>query len=439
MKIALIVPQYDLVSKEKLELYGWEGMREYNARKKLWSTPHLGLLTVAGMLPKDIEITYYDLNSQKYINDNCDWAFLSPSTSQAVQAYELADLLRGQNIKIMMGGVHVSILPDEALHHADTVIIGEAELVMEDFISDMLRGTTRRVYESNVKPRLYETPVPRYDLVRHHSYASFPMQISRGCPHQCSFCISSKMYGKKVRRKKIRQVAAEIESILNYRKKPVLFFTDDNLLIDEKFSIEFLNLLQSYHVRWYGFSDAGIGFKNHMLERLYESGCMQLLIGFESLKEENLSQLNQSNWKKNKRKNYETIISNIQSYGIGVVGSFVIGLGNEDQEYFNILFQFIMNTNIYATNITMLTPFPGTKVFEMMKQQNKITTYDWRRYNGFELTFKPEALSAKELEEHYIDLNKKINSSERTGRLTNYFLDIFKKDRNNHINYRKEK
>jgi len=426
LKIALIVPENDIVSKEKLEMYQWEQMWEYKARKRLWSTPDLGLLTVAGMMPEDFVLEYIDFNFVKRTKLEFDWAFFSPTTCQANQVYRIADELRSQGVKIAMGGVHVSVLPEEALRHADTIFIGEAEGLFSKFIEDMREKKTKRVYKNNYYPDLAETPIPRYDLIKEYPYKSVAIQTSRGCPHQCSFCISSKLYGKKIRRKSISQVAKELESILKIYKNPLIFFTDDNIFVDQRYGLELVKLIDSFDIRWYAFSDASIAYKEELLKRISKSGCMQLLIGFESLEEDSLVQINRSRWKRDRLQHYDYVISKIQSLGVGVVGSFVLGMDEDTYEYFDKLYNFILQTRIYATNITVLTPFPGTETYRNLNSQNRILTNDWSRYNGFELTFKPRKMRVDEFEEEYTKLNRRINSADRRNKVSDYFINIFK-------------
>ena len=429
MNIALIVPENQILSETKMEIYKWEDMWEYKARKKLWSVPNLGLLTVAGMLPDDFFVEYIDLNYVQKSNPLCDWVFMSPSTCQAERAYRIAGELRASGIKVAMGGVHVSVLPDEALQHADTVFIGEAEGAIEAFIADMKAGAAKPTYRGCSSPSLVQTPIPRYDLTACYPYNSIPVQTSRGCPHQCSFCVSSKLYGKRIRRKSITQIQKELENILSVHKRPLIFFTDDNIFVDNEYGLRLIRMIKKFNIRWYAFSDAGIAFKDDLLQEISESGCLQLLIGFESLEEENLAQINRSRWKRDKLNEYEYVIAKIQGFGVGVVGSFVLGMDIDTSEYFDKLYSFIIKTNIYATNITVLTPFPGTAVYSDLKRQNRIFADNWSKYNGFELNFQPEKMSVDAFEKEYIKLYKRINCSERRKRVSHYFIDIYKEKR----------
>ncbi|MCQ1531116.1 B12-binding domain-containing radical SAM protein [Lutispora saccharofermentans] len=425
MRVALVVPQNKIMDKNRMSFLNLEDMHEYKARMRLWSCPDLSLLTVAGMFDDGYQIDYIDLNYTDNITNDYDIAFLSPTTSQINEAYHISSYLRSNNTMIVMGGVHVSVRAEEALRYADTIFIGEAEETFPEFLNDLKNNTVRQVYKAQGLPCLAQSPVPRYDLIRDYPYKSIPIQTSRGCPHQCEFCISSTLYGKKVRRKSIEQVKKEFLSIINIWKNPFIFFTDDNMFIDDTYSYQLLDLLEMLKVRWYAFTDASIAERTNLLKKISKSGCNQLLIGFESLSEDNLKMVNDSQWKKGKRKNYNMIIDTIQSFGIGVVGSFVLGLDADTPSVFSDLYEFIQKSCLYATNITVLTPFPGTRIYERLKAEGRIITEDWSRYNGFELTYKPLNITVEEFDNGFKYIYNMLNSSERMIRVMDNFKHIF--------------
>lgn len=425
MKAAFIVPKNSIISDIKRDTYCLDDLWEFKARKRLWSTPSLSLLTIAGFLLKNSVIDYIDLNYCNEISGSYDWAFFSPSTSQAYNAYSIADNLRGRGVKVAMGGVHVSELPQEALEHSDTIFLGEAEETFPLFLEDAKNGSALSVYKASSSPDMSLSPIPRYDLAKAYPYKSIPIQTSRGCPHQCSFCISSKLYGEKIRRKTIKQISNELETILKLYIKPFIFFTDDNFFINKEYCREIVNILKNLGIRWYAFTDASIANHPKLLKELYKAGCSQLLIGFESLNQENLAEINSSKWKMKKLDSYREIISKIQSFGIGVVGSFVLGLDGDTKETFEELYEFIESTSLYATNITMITPFPGTKMYEKLKTENRIIADDWSKYNGFEMTISPQNMSIEEFEEGFEKLTQRLNSPERIVKVINYFKEVF--------------
>jgi radical SAM superfamily enzyme YgiQ (UPF0313 family) len=424
MRTALIVPRNTIISSDKFEDSQWEETWEFKSRKRLWSCPSLSLLTVAGMLPQSFSIDYIDLNYDTEINGDYELALFSPSTSQANQAYLLADGLRKKGTKVVMGGPHVSVLPEEALQHSDSVFIGESEETFPIFLKDLKKGALKKVYAAETYPDLALSPSPRYDLLGAYDYKSVPIQLSRGCPHQCEFCISSQLYGKKYRRKSIQQVYKEIEAILSVRPKPFIFFTDDNMFLDKEYSLRILDLLRSLNVRWYAFTDAHIADDRKFLEVIAKSGCSRLLIGFESLTAENLIQINPSLWKMKRCQDYKKIIETIQSYGIGVVGSFVIGLDDDKEDVFDKIEEFVLETNLYATNITILTPFPGTRLYKRYKEINRLFDTDWSRYNGFELTFDFNNMKKEDFEKKFFKLYQNLNSKERITNVLNYFKNV---------------
>ena len=422
MKIGLIVTRNEFLD-EKQRL-GWDDLWEFQARKRLWSTPNLSLLTVAGMIPPDFSIDYTDLNYQDEIYGQYDWVFFSPSTSEVRQAYLLADKLRKNGVKIAMGGPHVTVLPEEALQHADTVFIGEAEETFPAFLKDMKTRQCHPIYRAEKPPNLELCPTPRYDLIQSLPYQSIPIQTSRGCPHQCSFCISSKIYGLKCRRKTIAQIEKELDAILEIKKRPFIFFTDDNLFYNAGFTQRLIALMKTKNLNWYAFSDARIAYQPEVLDDMVKSGCTQVLIGFESINSGNLAAINHSLWKMNHLKDYPEIIHRIQSRGIGVVGSFVVGLDNDRPEVFDELYQFVDQNCLYATNITILTPFPGTEIHRQFLEEERITEKDWAKYNGFELVYKPKSMSVGEFNAGYERLNQQLNAPDRMKKVIGYFKNF---------------
>lgn len=396
-------------------------LAEFRSRERLWNTPHLGLLTVGAMLPGRWKVDYVDLAYETLAQYDYDDVFLSPSTAQAPEAYALADALRSQGSRVLMGGPHVTMLPGEALAHADVVFVGEGEEPVKAFVQDELLGRVSRLYRCTLPPSLENSPVPRYDLAARYPYRSVPVQLSRGCPHQCRFCLSSTIYGRRIRRKNPEQIRRELRAIRNLWSRPFLFFTDDNLFINDAFSRVLLDLLDEKPCDWYAFTDVSIAQKDWLLDRLYPSGCRKLLIGLESLDENSLQQINASGFKRRKRHSYEQAVERIQSRRIGVVGSFVVGLPNDTADTFERLYQFILSTCLYGTNITVSTPFPGTRMYEEMIAQGTLLPRDWSRYDGFTLLYDLPRLSREEFQRCYERLIERINSPERLERVIRYF------------------
>ena len=391
---------------------------EFKSRSKLWNTPHLGLLTVGAMLPPDVTVEYLDLNYEDCNDYQYDWVFMSPTTSQAPDAYQYADKFRKRGTKVAIGGPHATMLPKEAAPHADAVFCGEAEGFLPDFLS------CSAINSAAAWPDLKKTPVPLYALAKKYAYSSIPVQTSRGCPHQCSFCLSSKIYGKAVRHKDISQVKAELFYIKSQYKQPFIFFVDDNFLIDEGYSLQVLSVLKELRLLWYAFTDISIYQKPNLLYNLHQAGCRKLLIGFESLSELNLKKVNKSGFKSSKIQKYKEAIQTIQAQKIGVIGSFVLGLKYDTEETFEELYQFILDTKLYGTNITVATPFPGTDFYADM--HGRKLSDDWRDYDGFTLVFEHPSFDRRHFEEKFSELILKINSKQRIQTVLTHFQKIMK-------------
>ncbi len=399
-------------------------LNEFRSRQRLWNTPNLSLLTAGAMLPKDWEIHYIDLAYEAVREWTYDMVFMSPSTTQSQEAYGYARQFREQGAIIVMGGPHASVCPDEVVKYADVVFVGEAEDTMRQFLGEWGSRSQKKIYRASAHPDLGQSPVPLYPLAVKYPYSSIPIQWSRGCPHQCHFCSSSSLYGKRIRRKSLGQLKAEMEMIQKCWKRPFLFFTDDNLFIEEQSGRELLSLLQQFKLDWYGFTDVSLYEKESLCQQLRASGCRKVLIGFESLNPANLAAIQLSKWKQKRLEQYRQAISAIQQEGIGVIGSFVLGLDEDEASTFEYLYQFIYDTCLYGTNLTIATPYPGTRYYEQMQREGRILTEDWSCYDGFTLVHSLPKMTKNAFMDAYDRLIERINSTQRLQHVVDYFKRI---------------
>lgn len=426
MRVALISVENSIIRQEKSYSKVIEQLPEYKRRKQLWNCPNLGLLTIAGYFPDEWDISLIDLNKETLKYEKYDWVFLSATTAQVNRAYEVADKFRELHSKVAIGGIHASVCPDEAMKHADVVFVGEFESVYQQFLSDLEEGNVKEKYVCKEKDDLSYTLCPRYDLAAKYAYNVVPIQVSRGCPHACNFCASTKVYGRRRREKSLSAVEEEIKRIKEIWANAFIFFTDDNMFTNVTYIEKLLDIINKYNVQWYAFSDIRIADNEELLDKLSRSGCRQLLIGFESMSEASLSEINENNWKMKQRKRYYQAVDKVQSYGIGVVGSFVLGFDSDNEKSFEDIAEFVEKTNIYATNITILTPFPGTELYKIYQNDNRLIGNDWSCYSGFELNHSLTNMTQEEFEKFYMELNKRINSSERMNSMLEYFKQILK-------------
>lgn len=428
MRIGLISPKAPFLSLNPKFNEFWSRSKFTNTYRQNWSGIGSGLLIIASLTPPTYEIEVIDENidtidfSRKY-----DIVGITAMTQQAIRAYQIADEFRKRNVKVVIGGIHATVLPEEAKEHADSVVIGEAEYLWPKLIEDFENDILKFYYKNENTVNLIDSPIPRYDLLRLKQYSVCWIQTTRGCPHDCEFCAASNIYGDKYRNKNIEQVINEIKFIKEKLGFIRIGFGDDNLLADKKKSKEFLEQLIPLNIRWAGQTDISIAEDEYLLKLLTKSGCTFLFIGFESLSEDNLKLVdNKNKWKLNKFKNYKTYIKNIQSYGIGIMGSFIIGLDNDDISVFNKIIDFVIENNLYDVQVSILTPLPGTRLRERMEKEGRLLPTKWDNYTLCDVNFIHDKLSKEEIEHGAYEVYTKVNSQEVYMKKMEYFKEIHK-------------
>lgn len=416
-----------------------QALQESHRHLRAYSAPPLGLLTVAALTPADIEVELIleDFAPIDY-DRNYDLVGISAMTHTAQRAYQIAGEFRARGIYVVFGGIHATVVPEEASLHADTVIVGEAEELWPRFLQDFRNGEPRKIYRnpSGYRVDLGLSPVPRYDLLKGKAaqgdpdfyYNLVPVQVSRGCPHGCDFCIVTDIYGKKPRKKSIDQVRAEILSIKHYLPNHIVGFADDNIFIDRQFAKDLLLEVEKLGIRWIGQSDISIGAHDELLELIYRSGCLFLLVGFESLDPQNLTGMNPNNWKLRQLEKYEKNVRNIQEHGIIVLGSFITGLDNDDKGVFGRIVDF-MNRNRITGDLTFATPLPGSRLFERIKREGRFLYPEpfWDRCTFFDVIFKMKKMSKVDAEEGITWAYQQISNEEAFKNRAAYLKEVYKR------------
>ncbi len=428
MNLALISPKGVGMGKSEHNLRTakiYESLSNIDSLKELMSCPNAPLLTIASIAkPYFDEITYIDEEIDPIdFSKHYDMVGMSFMTQQASRAYELADIFQDMGIYTVAGGMHPTNLPEQTLEHFHTVFIGEGEVTWHEFMYDFLMNQPKRVYRNTVEIKMEDTLMPAYELLQMDQYKTIPVQISRGCPHNCSFCASTKVYGPKYRHKKVDQVIAEIEKIKTLNQHPHIYFTDDNMLVQEDFSSELLMRLQGLGIRWMTHTDIGVADHDEILKLLAKSGCRKIVIGFESVVSESLKSLER--WKYMRLHKYGDCIKKIQSYGIGVWGTFIVGLDGDDKSVFQRVVDFALNNKLYGAMISVPTPFPGSKLFDELEEQNRILTKHWGSYTLWNVVVKPKNMTVQELEDGFEYTLKSIYSEQASKERMNYFKHIY--------------
>lgn len=351
-------------------------------------------------------------------------------TPNVKRAYELAGHYKSKGAHIVLGGVHVSVCHAEACEHADTLIIGEAESVWNDFLLDFNMNMARDVYIQPVGVfDINRSPIPAFHLLPQKASNIIPVQTARGCPHGCKFCNLRSIYGSSYRAKSSLNIENEVKAAKETCQNAVIYFTDDNLFCNPAHAETVMRIAGKYGMGWYANTDISFGHDREYIKKARECGCRQVLIGLESINPNNLTGIDENDFKSRNFNKYKKYIENIQFHGIGVIGSFILGLDEDDICIFDRTAEFIMDTKLYGANITVNTPYPGTESFEQLRLENRILTYDWNQYTIFNPVILPKKMTVDELNEGYVRVLKKVHSSENILGRINYFKDKIK-DRN---------
>ena len=385
------------------------------------SLPNLGLLTIAAYTPENWEIEYLDIDQfeegdiHKIVDAKFDLVGISFLTARAYDAYRIADFLRACDQMVTLGGLHTSLVPTEAVRHADAIVIGEAEPVWNQLIHDFENNHLRKVYQASNRsiPGFIDGPTPRYDLLDFSKYNRITLQTTRGCPLHCEFCGASHLIAP-VRKKSIQQIRRELEAILDRWPRPFIELADDNTFVNKSWTRELLELFAQYPIKWFTETDISIGENPELLDLLAKSHCAQLLIGLESSYPGTLSQMDPGKWKARKQSTVSQSVSQIQDHGISVNGCFILGNDGEDNSSFQYTLEMIDQLDLAESQITILSPFPGTKLFQRLKKAGRLLKDEfWDQCTLFDVCFQPERMTVEELESGFFDLMQKVYSQDR--------------------------
>ena len=376
--------------------------------------PSLALLTLAGMTPRHHTVDYRQISSADALDLNAlsyDLVGISSYTAQIFTAYELAERIRQRGIPVVIGGPHVSLLPDEAQEHADAIVIGEGEMVWDRLLADAERGALKPRY-GNLEASfdLANAPMPAYQLLDLSRFNRLPVQSSRGCPHRCEFCASSVLLSGKYKLKPHEKVLAEMDTVCSLWKRPFIEFVNDNTFVHKKYWKALLPEIQKRRIRWFAEADISIAYDEDLLRAMYASGCVQVLIGIESPSEEDLDGVDsRGNWKKKQASRFVDAVKTIQEHGITVLGCFVLGMDTQGPDAFDRIYDFVKQTELFDVQITIETPFPGTPLYDRVKSEGRLLADDnWSKYTLFDVVFQPKRMSIEQLREGFLKLGLKV-------------------------------
>ena len=385
----------------------------------LFRLSFLNLPYVAAVTPPDIEVKIIDEAFEEVnFGEKLDLVGLTAQTPVAPRAYQIAAEFKKRGVPVVMGGVHASMLPEEALQHVDAVLVGEAEEVWPDLIEDLRKGQLKRIYQGNGFVDSSKLPFPRRELLNKKFY--FPLKLletTRGCPHRCDFCGVSKFFGFRYRNRPISEIERELETLFKegpvmnpalkkilsffgkdlpyFLKRRLLYIIDSDVAGDKRFCLELFSLLKEFDLRWWGHAPVSVAFDQKLLEGLSQSGCIALNIGFESFSTKNLQTMGKGF---NQPSRYAEAVKRIHDHGIGIMGTFIVGLDDDDPGVFQRIIDFCMNEKLDWALTFIMSPYPGTDSFKRLEKEGRIFCRDWEKYDSLNAVYQPLLMSPEELE-----------------------------------------
>ncbi|WP_051697896.1 radical SAM protein [Prevotella sp. 10(H)] len=359
--------------------------------------PPLGLATLAAFLSPDDEIDLQDQHVEHLnLDDEPDLVLIQVYITNAFRAYKIADHYRAKGAYVLLGGLHVTSLPDEASQHADTIFLGPAEESFPRFLEDFRAKRPQKVYRSFVRT-LHGLPPSRRDLIKRNRYlVPNSLVVTRGCPHHCDFCYKDAFFvgGKSFYTQLVDDALAEIERLPGKH----LYFLDDHLLGNPRFADELFEGMKGMNRVFQGAATIDSILNGDLIEKAAEAGLRSVFVGFETFSPENLRM---SNKKQNIARSYTDAVNRLHSLGIMINGSFVFGLDHDDKDVFRRTVDWGVENAITTSTYHILTPYPGTRLFNDMESAGRILSRNWDRYDTRHVVYKTKGLSAIELEEGY--------------------------------------
>lgn len=360
--------------------------------------PQLTLSLIAALTPPEHEIQVVEEVYGETVNYDGDYDVIGISimTQTCIRGYEIANEFKKRGKIVVFGGIHATSMPEEAIRFGDAVVIGEAEGIWDIVIEDIKHSRLKPFYKLEKLPDLQIHISPRRDLIKCSSgkFSIAPIETTRGCPYNCDFCSVSRFFGTRQRHKPIQDIITDIKSLSQNN----LFFLDDNITGDKRFAKELFREMIPLKKIWVGQASVQVANDPELMKLAYKSGCRALLIGFESMSDSGISQY---------RKTLKTIDENILAVkklhknGIMTMASLIFGLDSDTHEVFDVAYEFLTGAKAAFFQACAMTPFPGTPVFNKLREQGRILTDDWRRYDASKVIISPENISPEELLDGY--------------------------------------
>ncbi len=393
-------------------LFSWFNRSLRNVIKQSqFAIPPLSLMILSSIEVQGVEQSICDMRFEEFpYKEKWDLVGISVQTGMAKKAFALADALRSRGITVVLGGAHVTLFAESCRAHADVLVVGEADDLWKEVLTDLTTCTLKPHYQSDSFPDLaLSRPVMKTSLINSRYFTTNLIQTGRGCQHSCDFCNVHVLNGHTLRRRTISDIVAEVARFKTHDRR-IFFFVDDSINADPAYARELFGQLTPLKIKWFGQATTTLGKQQELLETFARSGCQALLVGIESIE---TTSRNAHKKNQNKASELSQSIKTIRNSGISLYGSFIYGLDGDTLETPAAILDFISDTKLDVPGINILRPIPGTRVFDRLREEGRllfdpldITAY---RYTfGQEMLYTPKNIPLDSFIESYSALTREI-------------------------------
>jgi len=388
MKILLVFPRIEHGTTTYKDKKSW---RRIVVGYPIITLPHIASITPTKHSIKIINENYEDID----FTEDVDVVGITCYTMTAPRVYEIADEFRKRGKTVILGGYHPTALPEESKQHADSIVMGMAEANWPKAIEDFENGKLKPIYVRDNNFDISKIPPLRRDLIKHNPFLG-AIQTTRGCSNQCEFCAISSFCGNIVKQRPIKDVVEEIQNMDN----KLFIFHDPHLTLHRKYAMELFKeiIKQRIHKGWVANGTANIlgNVDEKFLTLARKAGCVEWFVGFESVSQEALNNIKKTH---NKVSDFKRIIRRVHNHGMTIQGGIIFGFDEDKPDIFDTTLETIYDWDLDVLEINILTPYPGTPLFERLNKEGRILTRDWSRYNQVDVVFKPKNMTEEELYE----------------------------------------
>jgi len=367
--------------------------------------PQLALYILEGLTPQEHTVKIIEEEAEKIdLDDPCDLVGISCMTANAPRAYDLCREFKKKGKTVVLGGVHPTILPDEALQHADSVVIGEAEGVWKTLLHDFEHHQLQRTYHQSSPDLKPYIPKDYRKIIKNRLFNLIPVLTTKGCPYNCEFCCVSKIYGKTIRHLPVENIVRDIKA----SGAKNFIFLDDNIIGDTRYAKALFEAIKPLKINWVGQASISLLVNDdEMLRLASESGCKALFMGIESVSEQQLKAMKKA---MSEISMLEQALRKIKKHKILIHASMVFGFDHDHKDTFSQTLQFLMKNKVSTVSFNVLTPYPGTRIFEQLKNEDRLMTTNWKYYDHNTVVFQPKNMTPFELQMGKLQARKKFYS-----------------------------